>query len=91
METRVAERRPFGRLNRGDSVDSITLRNGALSASILTMGATLQGLVVPDRAGEPGDIVLGHMAMTIISCCALAGGLNPPWPPACRTRKQIKD
>lgn len=60
METRTAECRPFGQLKRGDSVDCITLRNGALSATILTLGATLQGLVVPDRAGEPADIVLGH-------------------------------
>jgi aldose 1-epimerase len=37
------------------------LRNGrGVSARILSYGATLQSLIVPDRAGHFADVVLGH-------------------------------
>lgn len=39
---------------------AITLEAGALTARILTLGATLDGLVAPDREGCPGDVVLGY-------------------------------
>jgi aldose 1-epimerase len=59
METKLAVVEAFGALNGGEAVECITLRNGALTARLLTLGATLQGLTVPDRVGEPADIVLG--------------------------------
>lgn len=54
-------RRSFGTLPDGSEVEAITLGTPpGLTATILTYGATLQALVVPDRRGEPADVVLGH-------------------------------
>ena len=38
----------------------IHLHNNLLSCDILTYGATLQSLVVPDRDGQPVDVLLGY-------------------------------
>ena len=51
MET-TASVRPFGTLESGEEVREITLKNEALSCQILTFGATLRTLSVPDRHGE---------------------------------------
>ncbi|MBR6120496.1 MAG: galactose mutarotase [Oscillospiraceae bacterium] len=48
----------FGIFN-GKPVELIRLQNGGLSAEILTYGATLRSLKVPDRDGKPLDVVLG--------------------------------
>ena len=48
----------FGIFN-GKPVELIHLQNGGLSAEILTYGATLRSLRVPDRDGKPLDVVLG--------------------------------
>lgn len=50
----------FGKTQDGQSVDLYTLRNskGAV-AKIITYGATLTELHVPDRNGKVGDVVLG--------------------------------
>ncbi|MEP6868539.1 MAG: aldose epimerase family protein [Novosphingobium sp.] len=50
-----------GTLTDGTRVEAVTLSNGnGVSARILSYGATLQSLVVPDRHGKLEDIVLGH-------------------------------
>ena len=49
---------PFGSLNN-TQIDLIRLENGGLSAEILSYGATLRSLRVPDREGRPLDVVLG--------------------------------
>jgi aldose 1-epimerase len=57
----TALRSDAGALSDGTRVESIELSNGhGISARVLTYGATLQSLIVPDREGRPGDIVLGH-------------------------------
>jgi aldose 1-epimerase len=57
----TAERADAGTLSDGSRVEAIELSNGrGVTARVLTYGATLQSLVVPDREGKPGDIVLGH-------------------------------
>ena len=57
----TAERSDAGALADGSRVEAIELSNGeGITARVLTYGATLQSLVVPDRDGRPGDIVLGH-------------------------------
>lgn len=53
-------RRPFGVTAQGEPVERLELRCGALSCAILTFGATLQSLIVPDRTGAPVDVVLGY-------------------------------
>ena len=52
------DRDDFGEVD-GRPVSRFTLRCGGLSAGLITFGAALQSLVVPDRDGRPADIVLG--------------------------------
>lgn len=57
----TAARSEFGKLQNGQSVEAVTLSNShGVKAKIIAFGATLQSLVVPDRAGHPADIVLGY-------------------------------
>lgn len=50
---------PFGEVD-GKAVERYTLRNGSgMAVSILTYGGIVQSLVVPDRNGNGGDVVLG--------------------------------
>jgi len=57
----TAERGEFGRLADGSTVEAVVLANGnGMSATVITVGATLQALLVPDRDGSPADVVLGY-------------------------------
>ena len=51
---------PFGSTQDGRAVDQYTLRCGHLEAEVLTYGAALRLLQVPDRNGEHVDVVLGY-------------------------------
>lgn len=51
---------PFGLLASGEQVEIVTLRSEGIEARVLSFGATLQALLVPDRAGALADILLGH-------------------------------
>ena len=53
-------RTPFGTLPDGRPVEAIRLSGEQIDATILTWGATLQALDVPDWNGTMGDVVLGH-------------------------------
>jgi aldose 1-epimerase len=56
-----ATRAPFGALSDGTKIEAVTLTNSAgISAKIMTLGATLQSLAVPDKAGHKDDVVLGY-------------------------------
>lgn len=52
--------KPFGLSSAGEPVSAITLDNDIISCEILTFGATLRSLFVPDRTGMLRDIVLGY-------------------------------
>lgn len=57
----TATRTPFGVLRDGTKIEAVTLTNNAgISARIMTLGATLQSLIVPDKKGHRDDIVLGY-------------------------------
>ena len=57
----MVERTHFGTLPDGEEVERFRLQNTAgVEASIITYGATLISLAVPDRDGLVEDIVLGH-------------------------------
>jgi aldose 1-epimerase len=57
----TAERKNAGALKDGAAVETITLSSAnGVSARILTFGATLQSLMLPDRKGKLADVVLGH-------------------------------
>ena len=54
----------FGRLPDGTAVEVYSLTNEkGLEARIMTYGATLVSLEVPDRMGKAGDIVLGYESL----------------------------
>jgi aldose 1-epimerase len=55
-----AKREPFGALADGRAVEAVQLSNKAgIRVKIMTLGAAVQSLWVPDRSGRAGDIVLG--------------------------------
>lgn len=54
------DRKPFGMTPDGELVELLRLTRGKLSCAILTLGATLQALTVPDRDGNPVDVALGY-------------------------------
>ena len=54
------EKSVFGKLDDGTTIDLYTLKNSTgATAKIITYGATLMELWVPDRGGKEGDVVLG--------------------------------
>ncbi|WP_181016738.1 aldose epimerase family protein [Luteibacter rhizovicinus] len=56
-----ASKASFGGTPDGKDVTLVTLTNGhGATAKILSLGAALYALDVPDRNGKPGDIVLGY-------------------------------
>jgi aldose 1-epimerase len=56
----TSTRESFGTLPDGTALEKITLSNShGMRASIITYGATLQALEVPDKHGKVADVVLG--------------------------------
>jgi aldose 1-epimerase len=55
-----ARKMQFGTLDDGTAIEAVELSNGSIAARIITLGAAIQSLTVPDRAGQPGDVVLGY-------------------------------
>ncbi|PRY85222.1 aldose epimerase family protein [Donghicola tyrosinivorans] len=51
---------PFGTAPDGSVIWAVTLRCGVVSARVISFGAALQSLIVPDRDGILDDVVLGH-------------------------------
>lgn len=50
---------PYGTTPDGQAVDQYTITNGHVTAKIITYGGIITNLIVPDRDGKPGDVVLG--------------------------------
>src|SRR6202042_3771677 len=50
----------FGNMPDGTKVEIYTLEEGAIKARIMSYGARLVSLEVPDRSGKVADIVLGY-------------------------------
>ena len=56
----TVETSSFGSLNDGSAVEMLTLKNAkGATAKVITYGATLTELWVPDHSGKLGDVVLG--------------------------------
>ncbi|MBX3566362.1 MAG: galactose mutarotase [Sphingomonas sp.] len=52
---------PAGKLADGTPIESITLKNArGIEARVITYGATLQSLIVPDRKGKRAEVTLGY-------------------------------
>ena len=59
-----AERARFGALADGQTVEAVTLTNAkGMKARILSYGAILQSVEVPDRDGKIADVTLGYNDM----------------------------
>lgn len=56
-------RLPFGRLPNGELVEAVTLTAGIISVRLLSYGASIQSLLLPDRAGTLADVALGHATL----------------------------
>jgi aldose 1-epimerase len=57
----TATRGDFGTLKDGTKIESVTLTNGkGMTARVMTLGASLQSLDVPDRNGRSANVVLGY-------------------------------
>lgn len=57
-------REPFGRLPDGTGAEMVRLfGDSGFEARIITYGAALQSLLVPDRAGRLADVVLGRYGL----------------------------
>jgi aldose 1-epimerase len=51
----------FGKLADGTAVEAVELSNATgVTARIITLGAAVQSLAIPDRHGKSADIVLGY-------------------------------
>jgi galactose mutarotase-like enzyme len=61
MKRPSVTRTPFGHLPDGSAVELFTLSNGhGMQLAAMTYGGIIVSLRVPDRAGRPGDVVLGY-------------------------------
>lgn len=61
----AVQKAPFGKTADGKDVEVYTLTNkNGLEAKIMTYGATLVSLEVPDRSGHKADVVLGFDSVT---------------------------
>ena len=61
MSTVGIDRAPFGAMPNGTPVEQVTLRGAdGFEAVIITFGAAIHALKVPDRAGRSEDILLGN-------------------------------
>jgi len=56
----TAQRSTFGALPDGRTVSAATLRNkSGMTITVISYGATLQSVIVPDRSGKVSDVTLG--------------------------------
>lgn len=54
------QRGPFGSARSGRPVEQFTLKRGKMEAEVITYGAALRALRVPDQNGKTVDVVLGY-------------------------------
>jgi aldose 1-epimerase len=57
------QRNPFGTLPDGAPVEAVTLTGGDVTATILTLGAAIQSVLVPDRHGKMADVAPGFATL----------------------------
>ena len=50
----------FGKLTTGQPVQLVTLKNDKIEVQLLTYAAIIHRIIVPDRKGNPVDVVLGY-------------------------------
>ena len=64
----------FGKMKNGDDIYKYTIDNGPYSLCVLSLGATIQSLKVPNAKGDIIDVVLGYnTAEEYINCSTYYG------------------
>lgn len=59
-DSQGATMKPFGKTEQGEAVELYTLKNASgMEVDIITWGATVTRISVPDRQGTRGDVTLG--------------------------------
>lgn len=58
-ENQLPNMTPWGTTKSGEPVEMISIGNDKISAKLITYGATLVELMVPDKQGKMDDVVLG--------------------------------
>ena len=57
-------RAPFGTTADGQAVELVTLGNDrGMRVAVMSYGAAIQSVIVPDRRGRPADVALGHATL----------------------------
>ncbi|HET9088184.1 MAG TPA: aldose epimerase family protein [Acidobacteriaceae bacterium] len=59
----AVQKKNFGTMPDGEKIDIYTLKDGPYKARVITYGARLVSLEVPDRDGKVADIVLGYSSL----------------------------
>lgn len=54
------EKQSFGYTSDGSEIFRYVLKDGVITVGLITLGGALQSLLVPDKNGNPVDIVLGY-------------------------------
>ena len=52
-------KQPFGKTADGQAIELYTLRSGAMTVKVMTYGAIITSIEVPDKAGKVGEVTLG--------------------------------
>ncbi len=53
--------RNFGQTSAGETVKAVTLANGrGMQVTLISLGAAVQSVIVPDRGGHSADVALGY-------------------------------
>lgn len=59
MQSAEVSKKPYGKMPNGTPIDLYTLKDGKVEIRIMNYGATVQGILVPDRNGKVTDVALG--------------------------------
>lgn len=62
LEAKVTES-AFGKMPDGTAIKLFTLRDGPIEVRIMTYGARIVSIAVPDRNGKVADVVLGYASL----------------------------
>lgn len=50
----------YGKLSNGQEVSQYTLRNGSMTVKVISYGGIITDILVPDKNGSAGNVVLGY-------------------------------
>ena len=69
----------FGKTTAGIPIQRAVLKNDFLEVHLLTYAAVIQKILVPDRKGNPVDVVLGYSTAAAYSLLPSAFSIAVRW------------